>query len=197
MYLKLPRVTVYITFLFAAALALAVNVGRAGAVGVLFVSALLHECAHLALLISYGETDLTLTLRPGGASIENASLSALPYKKLLVCALAGPAVNLLLAAALFCCEKCFPGPFFGQAARVNLLLGGLNLLPLSFLDGGRALDCVFALKRKSPVPFRARRLADIALVLLLAAACLWLRLTGRDALFLALFTAYCAVSMLR
>ena len=173
------------------------NAGRAGAVGVLFVSALLHECAHLALLISYGETDLTLTLRPGGASIENAALSAMPYKKLLVCALAGPAVNLLLAAALFCCERRCPGPFFGQAARVNLLLGGLNLLPLSFLDGGRALDCVLALKRKSPVPDWARRLADFIIVLLLAAACLRLRRTGRDALYLALFTAYCGLAATR
>ena len=197
MYLKLPGVKIHVTFLFAAALALAINAGRAEAVGTVFASALLHECAHLALLLSYGEKNLTLTLRPGGASIENASLSALPYQKLLVCALAGPAVNLTLAGLFFVCGQRFHGEFFGQAARVNLLLGGFNLLPLSFLDGGRALDCILCLKRKSPVPGGVRRGIDVLVVSLLAAASVYLLFTGRDALFLLLFTAYCAAGIVR
>ncbi len=197
MYLKLPRVTVRVTFLFAAALALAANTGRAEAVGTVFVSALLHECAHLALLLSYGEKDLTLLLLPGGARIENAALQALPYRKLLVCALAGPAVNLLLAGALYLCFLRSHGAFFLQAAEVNLLLGGCNLLPVSFLDGGRALESLVCLKRKSPVPLRVRRLTDICTVLLLAAASVRLWLTGRDAVFFGLFAAYCGVMVCR
>ena len=197
MYLKLPGVTVRVTFLFAAALALAAHAGRADALGILFVSALLHEGAHLALLLSYGEKDLTLLLLPGGARIENAVPEALSYQKTLACALAGPAVNLLLAGALFLCAGRKGGALFPQAARVNLLLGACNLLPLSFLDGGRALDSLLCLKRKSPVPGRVRKLTDLLLVCGLGAGAAGLWLTGRDAAFLALFAAYCAVRAVR
>ncbi len=197
MYFKLPRVKIHVTFLFAAVLALAVNAGRAQAVGTVFVSALLHECAHLALLLSYGAKNLTLTLLPGGARIENAALQALSYPRQLACVLAGPAVNLTLACVLSFCAVRFGGDLFPQAARVNWLLGGFNLLPLSFLDGGRALDCILCLKRKSPVPGRVRRGVDIALVSLLAAVSLYFLFTGRDALFLLLFTAYCAAGVVR
>ncbi len=197
MYLKLPRVKIHVTFLFAAVLALAVNAGRAQAVGAVFVSALLHECAHLALLLSYGAKGLTLTLLPGGARIENAALQTLSYPRQLACALAGPAVNLTLAGALSVCAAHFGAEPFFQAARVNWLLGGFNLLPLSFLDGGRALDCALCLKRKSPVPGGVRRGIDIFVVALLAAATVYLLFTGRDALFLLLFTAYCAAGVVR
>ena len=197
MYFKLPGVRIKVTFLFAAALALALDAGRAAAVGTVFFSALLHECAHLALLLSYGEKDLTLLLLPGGARIENASLQLLPYKKLLVCALAGPAVNLLLAGALFLCAGRSGDAFFARAARVNLLLGGCNLLPVSFLDGGRALHAFLALKSKNPVPEGVRKVTDLAAVAALAAAAVFLWLTGRDALFFALFAGYCAVRVVR
>ena len=197
MYLKLPRVKIHVTFLFAAMLALAVNTGRAEAVGAVFVSALLHECAHLALLLSYGAKGLTLTLLPGGARIENAALQTLSYPRQLACALAGPAVNLMLAGLLSICAARFGEELFSQAARVNWLLGGFNLLPLSFLDGGRALDCILCLKRKSPVPGGVRRGIDIFVVALLAAAAVYFLFTGRDALFLLLFTAYCAAGVIR
>ena len=197
MYFKLPGVKVRVTVLFAAALALALDAGRAADVGTVFVSALLHECAHLALLLSYGEKDLTLLLLPGGARIENASLGALSYPRLLVCALAGPAVNLLLAGALFLCAGRSGGAFFTRGARVNLLLGACNLLPLSFLDGGRALDCLLCIKRKSPVPEGVRRLTDLVTALGLAAVAFGLWLTGRDAVFFGLFALYCAVRAIR
>ena len=187
LYLKLPGVRVHVTFLFAAALALAVNAGRARAVGTVFVSALLHECAHLAFLLSYGARGLTLTLHPGGARIGGAALSALPYPKLLACVLAGPAVNLLLAGALVLCGR---GAFL-YAARVNLMLGAGNLLPLSFLDGGRALDCVLALAQKSPVPGAARGVVDMICVCAMLFACVIGTAKGADTLFLWLFTAYC------
>ncbi len=197
MYLKLPGVRVRVTFLFAAFMALALHSGRALPFGTVFFSALLHECAHLAFLLSYGCRGLTLTLLPGGAGLGGAALSRLSYRHTLVCALAGPAVNLLLAAALFLCARAFPKPALAYAARVNLALGCGNLLPLSFLDGGRALAAFFALKIKSPVPFAGTDKIDLAVSVLLCALTAALYIAGQKPLFLLLFTAYCLATMLK
>lgn len=63
--------------------------------------------------------------------------SHLSYGQELYCSLAGPMVNLLLAFSF-----CFSFPLF---SGLNLALALLNLLPLSKLDGGRALSCVLGL----------------------------------------------------
>lgn len=196
MYLRLRRVKIHVTFFFAAALAFALNSENAARVGAVFAGALLHECAHLALLLSYGCTGLTLTLRPGGAVISGAGAEMLPPQKLLVAVLAGPAVNLTLAGALaLCARRWRAGPLY-YAAGVNLLLGAANLLPLGFLDGGRALACLRAVKGKD-VPPRAAAAADILTLVFLCALTAAAALAGRDPLFSAMFTAYCAVGAWR
>lgn len=67
-----------------------------------------------------------------GAEIR-ADTRYLPYGREILCTLAGPAVNLVLAL-LFARALGWYLP-----AGVNLFLGCFNLLPLPGLDGGRAL----------------------------------------------------------
>ena len=83
-------------------------------------------------------------------------IRGLTYQKELLVVLAGPCVNLLLAAALF------RVPFF---AFSNLMLAGLNLLPILPLDGGRALRCLLAMQME---PHRCGRVMQgVALFFLL------------------------------
>ena len=56
------------------------------------------------------------------------------YGREILCAFAGPAVNLVLALVLARLEM----PAF---SGLNLAMAIFNLLPLSVLDGGRALSC--------------------------------------------------------
>ena len=193
MYLRLGSVRVHVTFLFAAAAAYIANTGRGEEIVIVFVSALLHECAHAVFLLSYGCRELTLELNPGGAKLRGAGLELLGAKQTLCAALAGPALNLLLAGALAVCRRLRPSPVFDEGCGVNLLLGGVNLLPLSFLDGGRALDCLLLLFSKQPPHPSRRRALDLLLLAALALFSAALLLCRRDAFFMLLFTAYCAV----
>lgn len=100
----------------------------------LLLAAALHELAHLTLMWALGCRAQALTLRFADAKIDAASMS---YPAEIICALAGPAANLL------CCWLFrMRAPVF---AAVSLLLGCYNLLPVQALDGGRALCAALSL----------------------------------------------------
>ena len=96
------------------------------------LAALCHEGGHLAGLRLAGARVEAVRLTAFGAEIR-ADTRYLPYGREILCTLAGPAVNLVLAL-LFARALGWYLP-----AGVNLFLGCFNLLPLPGLDGGRAL----------------------------------------------------------
>lgn len=196
MYLKFGKLKIHITFLFAAFIAFALNSEKGQALITVFAGALIHECAHLCFLLSYGERGLTLEVSPGGAKIAGGGFDALPYDKSLVCVLAGPCVNLILAATLFAASKIMNAEALNRAAQVNFMLGAMNLIPLSFLDGGRALKNIFSLKKARPIPNSWFRRADMIIVFFLFFSAVIMTLKKYDATFFLLFTVYCAVTAL-
>ena len=98
------------------------------------LAAALHEGAHLLALRVLGKRALSLTLSFAEAELKTEMLT--PWEELAVCA-AGPAANFLCAAS-------FRGTF-SHFAAVSFLLGGVNLLPILPLDGGRMLRAVLEL----------------------------------------------------
>ncbi len=99
------------------------------------LACLCHEWGHYLAIISCGGEVNKIHLTIIGAQMEVPQKFS--YGQELLCALAGPLVNLLLALAL-----CHHFPLF---AGLHLALGLLNLLPHSALDGGRALSCLLSL----------------------------------------------------
>lgn len=91
----------------------------------------LHEMGHLAALALCGVRVERLRLRVLGAVIETGPCA---NRDEALCALAGPAVNLIICFAL---RRCCPG-----AALLSLAIALCNLLPVYPLDGGRALRAV-------------------------------------------------------
>ena len=121
----------------------------------LILALALHELGHLAVLTFCNIPILRIRLRFADVEILTGPL---PYRVELLCALAGPLVNL----ALYCCTRRILAPF----AAVNLLLGGFNLLPLLPLDGGRSLRALLCLFLPDAVAGRILRLWTAAAVLL-------------------------------
>jgi Zn-dependent protease len=122
----------------------------------------LHELGHALMARHFGirTRDITLYLIGGVARLER--LSDDPLEELCI-ALAGPAVNLVLAAGLFVVGVLLFGmglltgvteeSLVGSTAVgfvvfllvSNLLLAGFNLLPAFPMDGGRVLRALLAL----------------------------------------------------
>lgn len=136
-----------------------------GVVFILAVFALvvMHEYGHALTARRYGVPTKDITLLPIGGVARLDHMPTDPRQELVV-ALAGPAVNavlaLLIAGILFATGRLGPGApevtvaderaFLGggllmQLLRINLTLLGFNLLPAFPMDGGRVLRAALAM----------------------------------------------------
>lgn len=103
--------------------------------GAVLLAALCHELGHYAALRRRGGWVRAVRISALGAEMQVAG--RMSYGGELLAAAAGPAVNLLLAAALG-----LPGRWWEPLyllAGAQAVLGCFNLLPILPLDGGRML----------------------------------------------------------
>ena len=91
-----------------------------------------HETGHLLAMMAVGNSVKKIDFTAFGIAIRKMTCGPLSPSAELGITLAGPITNLLLALACLPLGK----PY---AAAVNLVLAGLQLLPVGDLDGGRAL----------------------------------------------------------
>lgn len=108
-------------------------------VGISVMSSLLHECGHLVLLFAFGERPDSVIFGAFGIRIERKGVSSLCYKRQAAVAMGGIVVNCALAvvfAVLYCF---FVWEVFAVGFAVNILIGGLNMMPVGILDAGQFL----------------------------------------------------------
>ncbi len=135
----------------------------------IFTCVALHELGHSLVAQRYGYPVRDIVLYPigGVASIEGVPR---PRHELWI-ALAGPAVNVVIAAILwlyltitgnapqaadFTSVRAFQGDALTMLLRANLFLALFNMMPAFPMDGGRVLRAILALSMGRP---RATRIA--------------------------------------
>ena len=133
---------------------------RAAFEGVLFISllfacVLLHEFGHVFAARRYGVQTPDITLLPIGGVARLERIPEKPSEELVV-ALAGPAVNVVIAALLVLALGGLPSmgdgtqvhnpgvDLLGRLAWVNISLVVFNLIPAFPMDGGRVLRALLA-----------------------------------------------------
>lgn len=126
------------------------GLSQGGVAAVLFISALfgcvlLHELGHALMARRFGIPTEDITLYPIGGVARLARLPKAPGAELLI-ALAGPAVNVLIAGGLWVLGGLTGGtiPMVSELIGLNLVLAGFNLLPIFPMDGGRVLRALLS-----------------------------------------------------
>jgi Zn-dependent protease len=126
-------------------------------IAILFFCVLLHELGHVFAARYYGVKTRDVTLWPFGGIASMEQMPEKPSQELVV-ALAGPAVNVVIAAVLllwlgFRVDPqnlvAIENPAISLAAKVagaNIILVLFNMIPAFPMDGGRVLRALLAMR---------------------------------------------------
>ncbi len=123
-------------------------------IGAIFLCVTLHELGHVLMAKRFGVRTRDITLLPIGGVARLQSIPKEPAKELLI-ALAGPAVNVAIAAVLYVAMAVsgLGGEPFGDVAQgslinsllwFNVAVVAFNMLPAFPMDGGRVLRALLA-----------------------------------------------------
>ena len=172
-----------------------------------FGTVVLHELGHALAARRYGIQTQDIILMPIGGVARLERIPRNPFQELVV-ALAGPAVNVVLAAVLLAIAI----PTLGAAGllapgniavellagmiAVNLIMIAFNLLPAFPMDGGRVLRSLLSMKWGHLRATRAAvKVARIMAITIAIAGLFWL--DAPMLLFIAAFVYFGAAQELR
>lgn len=154
MQITLGRMRLRIDLLMLLAPCIAVFLGEGRITAILFLSLIVHECAHLIAARILHIPVHTLRLTPFGAMAQIMNPYAIQPARLFAVSSAGPLGSLLmiLLSAALCHWHILDPLTAADLIQINTLLMLFNLIPALPLDGGRMLYAALA-------AFLPRRLA--------------------------------------
>lgn len=122
------------------------------------VSALIHEVGHLVVLlrIKAGITKIEFNLSGISICYDGYRLS---YGQEIICTAAGPVFSLALSIICAALGRITGVELYYLIAGTSLTLFIFNILPLSFLDGGKILALII---ERELGPFKAERISCVS-----------------------------------
>ncbi len=147
------QLRIHVTFLLLIGWLALGSAGAAGFVLLLFLCVVLHEFGHALAAKAYGINTPDITLLPIGGVARLERIPEEPRQELVI-AIAGPLVNLIIAACLYVVigarghiapeTAVQRGDILTGLFQINVWLLLFNLLPAFPMDGGRVLRALLA-----------------------------------------------------
>lgn len=140
-----------------------------GVAGWVILGCACHELGHCLAAQALGGRISRLRFSFAGAELRLSAATPLSHGKMLLVALAGPAINLLLALLSNLLAQHGAGGRLYLFAGVNLGLAAFNLLPAGWLDGGMILRETLGCLGREELGERLTGLCSTAAAILLLA----------------------------
>ncbi len=142
MRFRLFGTEIYVSFLFAALIAVMLATDRTGLALPTLFSVFMHEMGHLFCMWASDTEPREIRLIPTSVQITSSIKGS--YKKDIAVAVCGPVVNIILFLILIFNYAAFGIQTVLYYALLNLIIGLFNLLPVNGLDGGTILYSLLA-----------------------------------------------------
>lgn len=155
---------------------------------VLFIGT--HELAHLVCGIGLGYKFSQLHILPFGFKLSFQKDIIRPYDDMII-SISGPLINFVFFG-FFLILSNFGYSFANNLKNINLLIGVFNLLPASFLDGGRILRTILSMYKSFNVGYLVTSLNGIIFGCIIIAAAIFAELSANSiiAVLLGIFFIY-------
>lgn len=147
MTLNVCGTRVSVGFFFCLTLCLALCLDKTNTAALTLCAAAVHEFGHIFCMLLCGERPGAIRLAPFGLSITRCPSGS--YRREAAIALAGPCINLLLAAVLTVVMCVCKVAGLSKAIAVNIAIALFNLLPIEPLDCGTAVCALLCSKINS------------------------------------------------
>lgn len=193
MSVKFGNLTVHISFSFAVFLAVVANIAGGESLFLSFLFSFLHEAIHLIFLYFSGIKAAEIRFFPAGIRICCDGMNLLSYRKTVFIALSAPVFNIMSGAAFFFLYKFGGNNTLYLCCVINFLLGTVNLVPLSFLDGGRAIEAILSVRAENEKVKRIMNFLSIWSLAFLFFLFFVGFIAGKTQFFLLFFCIYCFV----
>lgn len=139
MTVRFKKTEVNISFFFATAVTVISMFDRSNMIILNMLAAICHETGHFLCMILLGEAPERLDITPFGMRIQKRCVNSLSFSGEALCAVAGPAVNFIIAAIFCLIDMHAKSVFLQKFIFINIIIGILNMLPCQPLDGSRIL----------------------------------------------------------
>ena len=140
MNIKIFGVKTYISVPFAILMAFLLVTDSTGFMGISLFAVAVHELAHLLAMKLLKCAPNSIELGIGGVLIRSKAYAS--FKENLITVLSGPLVNLFFAGLFWALGYGFELEFFYLNSVVQFVVGGVNLLPVKGLDGGKVMRII-------------------------------------------------------
>lgn len=159
----------------------------------IFAAILIHEAGHIIAICIIGGKIEKIEITPFGLVIRRSRLIS-SYMSDFFVYISGPALNFVFALAFLPCLSVLDNPM-SLFAFQNLSFGLLNLLPISSLDGGRAVESLILTHHNEETARQCTKILSVVVLLCAWVAAIYFLLFTGSGISLFLFSFWLLLSV--
>lgn len=161
-----------------------------------FIAVFIHEASHIVAIHFCGGKIDRIEVRAFGIKVNVPELKYMSYKREIIIAAMGPLVGIITASIVLLAADVCKSDSLLYFAGINIIISGINLLPVYPLDGGRIILSLVLMFFSVRVSYAVSYILTIASVGVLFGLCVANATLGElnpSLVIFSLYIAFCGI----